>query len=90
MTWKVRGKGSPVTEVLESYNGDLYFIVEKHEDGQILCFARLYSMPDCAEWGWNDINYLFKAYGKLKLWPVTPENWPNINTYEPGLFEEVE
>ena len=78
----------PVLKILESFNGDLYFITEELENGEILCYARLYSMPEFAEWGWNDINYLKSVYGKYKLWEVTPENWDNINTYEDGLLNQ--
>jgi len=88
--WKVRGKGSKIIEVWESYNGDLYFISEKHQDGQILCYARLYSMPEFAEWGWNDINYLKEAYGQNKLWKVPERNWSNIDSYEDNLLVEVD
>lgn len=89
MSWKVKGEGSKVLEVWEAFNGDLYFIVEKHKDGQILCYARLYGMPEFAEWGWNDINYLKKEYGPNKLWPVPERNWGNIESYEKGLLVEV-
>jgi len=88
MVWKVKNYENEIIEVYESFNGDLYFIAEKHPDGEILCYARLYSMPDCAEWGWNDLTYLKKSYGKYRLWPVVKKNWPNINSYENGLFNE--
>ena len=86
---KVRGEGKEVIEVLESFNGDLYFITED-QDGAIFCFARLYSMPECAEWGYNYKQSLYEAYGKLHLWPVQKKNWGNINSYEKGLLVEVE
>jgi len=89
MVWKVKGNGSPVIDVWESYNGDLYFVTEYLEEGEIFCYVRLYSMPDCAEWGYSNINSLKETYGKHKIWKVVEENWPNLNTYEPGLFEEV-
>ena len=37
-------------EVYESFNGDLYFVTEKFDDANF-GYVRLYSMPDCAEWG---------------------------------------
>jgi len=87
--WKVKGKGDPVIEIWESYNGDLYFITEKNGD-EIFCYARLYSMPDMAEWGYNSIEYLKQQYGKYKIWKVPKENWGNINTYEEGLLVKME
>jgi len=89
MVWKIKGTGSPVIDVYETFNGDLYFIVEQN-GSEILCYARLYSMPDCQEWGWNDLNYLKSVYGKYKFWKVDPKNWENIDTYEKGLLVEVE
>lgn len=89
--WQVKGEGDPVLEVWESYNGDLYFITEIDKaTGDIFCYARLYAMPDFAEWGSNNINYLKGEYGKYKLWKVPVENWGNINTYEKGLLTEKE
>ena len=79
--WKVKGIGEPVIEIYESYNGDLYFITDKLDNGEIFCYARLYNMPEFAEWGYNDINYLKEQYGNKRLWKVSRENWPNINTY---------
>jgi len=71
VAWRVKGKGSPVIEVLESFNGDLYFITEKDPDtGDIFCYARLRSMPDMAEWGWSNINYLRESYGRYMIWNV--------------------
>ena len=90
MVWKIKNYDSEIIEIWEAFNGDLYFIAEKYPDGQILCYARLYSMADCQEWGWNDLNYLKKCYGQNRLWPVVKENWPNINSYEPGLLNEIE
>lgn len=87
--WKVHGEGDPVIEIYESYNGDLYFITEKLEDGDIFCYARLYHMPEFAEWGYNNINYLLNQYGRYKLWKVNKDNWPNINTYEKNLLMEA-
>jgi hypothetical protein len=84
--WFVKdSKESPVIEVWETLNGDLYFVVEKQGD-EMLCFARLYSMPQFAEWGWNQIEYLKEQYGSSKIWKVAKTNWGNINSYEKGLF----
>ena len=87
VTWKVKGEGDEVIEIWETYNGDLYFITEKDEEtGEIFCYARLYSMPQFAEWGYNNINYLKETYGKTKIWKVPKENWGLINSYEDGLL----
>ena len=89
--WKVKGEYDPVLEVWESYNGDLYFITEKDEEtGEIFMYARLYAMPQFAEWGSNNINYLREQYGCDKLWQVPRKNWPNIETYEKGLLMRVD
>jgi len=69
-----------IIRVLESFNGDLYFISEQRGD-EIMVYARLYTMPDCAEWGWNSEAYLHEAYGRYKLWDVKPGAWPNLTTY---------
>lgn len=87
--WKVRGEGEPVLEVRETFNGDLYFIVEKNGNGEIFCFARLYGMPEFAEWGYNNLNYLKKTYGENKIWKVPKQNWGLIRTYEKGLLVKV-
>lgn len=87
--WKVKGKGKPVIEVYETYNGDLYFIVDKETSGRVFLYARLYSMPQFAEWGVNNINHLKKEYGKNKIWLVSKKNWDNINSYEDGLLVRV-
>jgi len=85
--WKVKGEDDPVLEVWESYYGDLYFITKKNEEtGDVFLYARLYAMPEFAEWGWNNIDLLQEAYGKFKLWQVPKQNWPNIETYEKGLL----
>lgn len=73
-------KNVPIIRVLESFNGDLYFISEIKGD-EIYCYARLYSMPDCAEWGYNSLSGLRDAYGKYKLWDIPKRNWPNLFTY---------
>ena len=87
--WKVKGKGKAVKEVWESFNGDLYFITDKKPNGDIFCYVRLYSMPQFAEWGYNNINYLKSEYGKNMLWKVKKENWENIWTYEEGLLLKI-
>ena len=84
--WRIHGSGDPVIEVWESEKGDLYFITDKKDDGDIFCYARLYSMPQFAEWGYNNINYLQEGYGKYKLWLVPKHQWGNIGTYEKDLF----
>jgi len=89
--WFVNKHGvkKEIIEVWESFNGDLYFIAEKKKDGSIFCYARLYNMPEFAEWGYNNINYLQEQYGKNMIWKVKKENWENIDTYEKGLLETV-
>ena len=89
VNWKVEGEGENIIEVLESFNGDLYFIAEKEENGDIFCYARLYAMPEFAEWGYSNLLELNKSYGKNKIWSVKKANWGNINTYEQGLFVKV-
>lgn len=80
--------GKEIVRVLESFNGDLYFIAEENEDeiaeengDEILCYARLYAMPEFAEWGWNSLRYLQESYGPNKLWDVEKRNWPNLPSY---------
>lgn len=90
--WKVKPTEypdmEPVQTVYESYRGDLYFITE--QDGtEIFCYARLYSMPQYAEWGYNDIEALKSQYGEATLWEVPERNWNQINSYEDGLLVEV-
>ena len=87
--WKVKGRGNPVIEILESFNGDLYFIIEKLGHGEVFCYARLYHMAEFAEWGYNNIRILKEAYGENKIWRVPKENWCNINTYEKNLLMEA-
>ena len=85
------GVKKEIKEVYESFNGDLYFVAEQPDaDGCALGYARLYGMPDGAEWGILNIPYLLKTYGKYKLWVVKEENWTNINSYEKGLLEVIE
>ncbi len=89
MIWKVHGKGESVIEVWEDFYGDLWFVTEIEENGNRFGYARLYSMPDCAEWGCFNINHLRQQIGKNKIWKVSKKNWENINTYEEGLLVEV-
>ena len=90
----VGGRGKPAVwycpKCSKHFNGDLYFIAEKHKDGYALAYARLYSMPEFAEWGEINIPYLQKEYGTYKFWQVKKANWSNINSYEPNLFNHVE
>ena len=80
-----------IIRVLETFNGDLYFISEENGD-EIFCYARLYSMPEFAEWGFNSMNYLQSSYGRDKIWDVSKQNWSNLTTYKvEGLkFLELE
>jgi hypothetical protein len=73
-------RNTPIVRVLESFNGDLYFISEQKGD-EIFCYARLYAMPDSAEWGWNYLSELKRGYGSLKIWDVPRKNWSNLLTY---------
>ena len=90
--WKVKGQGEPVLEVWEDFYGNLWFITEKDIEGTSgLCYgyARLYSMPESAEWGSIFIPEIEEAVGKNMVWRVEKKNWSNINTYEDGLLVEV-
>jgi hypothetical protein len=48
-------------------------------------YARLYSMPQFAEWGTINRQEL---QDNPKVWQVDRQNWPNVNTYEEGLLVE--
>lgn len=87
--WKVHGEGKPVIEVWEDYYGDLWFVTEIEEDGYRFGYARLYSMPDCAEWGCFNIRHIKEQIGKHKVWQVPKDQWSNIETYEKGLLQQV-
>jgi len=90
--WKVKGQGDPVLEVWEDFHGNLWFITEKDiDDTTGLCYgyARLYNMPECAEWGSISIPEIQQAVGKNMVWKVEKEHWCNINSYEAGLLVEV-
>lgn len=73
-------KDTEIVRVLETFNGDLYFISEQTGD-EIFCYARLYSMPELAEWGYNTLSNLYESYGRYKLWDVKKPNWSNLTTY---------
>lgn len=84
------GVKNEIIKIYETYNGDLYFLTEKpNEEGYTLAYARLYAMPEFAEWGDINIPYLEsnQGYGKLKIWEVKKPNWHNINSYEKDLLE---
>ena len=84
-------KENEVLEILESFQGNLYFRTDEiEEDGTTFGYVRLYSMPDCAEWGCFNMNELKEVYGKNMIWPVKKINWKNINSYEENLLEMVE
>jgi len=90
MSWKIKGSGDTVKEVWEDLYGNLWFVTDSEAgDGDKFGYVRLYNMPDCAEWGYFNIEYLKQEIGEFKLWKVTKENWGNINTYEEGLLMEV-
>ena len=83
----IRGSETEIIEIFETFKGDLYFIAEYiNKEGDIFCYARLRSMPDCAEWGYNNINYLKRQYGHHMIWCVKKKDWGNIDTYEKGLL----
>lgn len=87
--WKVKGEGKPVKKILESFNGDLYFVTDE-ENGMSFGYARLYSFPRGAEWGSFSISHLKESYGKYKIWEVKKKNWSSINTYKEGLLQKIE
>ncbi len=66
--------------VLETFNGDLYFIAEQNGD-EIFCYARLYAMPEFAEWGHNLLSNLREQY-RGRIWDVPNRDWPNLTSYE--------
>lgn len=70
-----------IIRVLETFNGDLYFIVEENGD-EIFCYARLYSMKEFAEFGYNSLNALKSTYGKNMIWDVEKDHWQNLRTYQ--------
>lgn len=91
-TWKVQPEqwdiDNDVVEVWESMQGDLWLITETeyHRPGVAFGYARLYSMPQFAEWGSIDRKEL---QDNPKIWQVNRDNWGNINSYEDGLLVEV-
>jgi len=91
MPWKINGEGPEVLEVWEDFNGNLWFVSEHIDDDIKYGYARFYHMPDCAEWGTFSINEIKNAHHSPHMvWRVTKRNWPNIESYEKGLFVEVE
>ena len=74
-------KDTGIVRVLETFNGDLYFVSEQNGD-KIVCYARLYSMPEFAEWGYNSLKYLKSLYGSTKIWEVKRSSWSNLTTYK--------
>lgn len=87
MNWYVKDSESPVKEVWEDFYGNLWFVTEKcEEDDLYFGYARLYSMPEFAEWGYFLLEEIKEAVGKNKVWKVDPKYWSNINTYEEGLL----
>jgi len=91
-TWRVKPDTqsieSDIIEVWESMNGDLWFISELDyaQGGVAFGYARLYSMPQFAEWG--GINRAELQENPL-IWQVSRENWGNINSYEDGLLVQI-
>lgn len=85
--WYVNGNTDmgPVKEVWESMSGDLWFITEPN-GGTGFGYARLYSMPQFAEWG--TINRA-ELVSNSKVWQIDKKNWPNVNTYEDGLLQKA-
>ena len=91
MSWKIHGNGSDIIEVWEDFYGNLWFVAEETEDeGIYYGYARLYHMPDMAEWGYFSWNEIVEAVGQYKVWKVDKKNWCNINTYEDNLLVEVD
>lgn len=88
MSWKIHGEGKDIIEIWEDFYGDLWFVTDK-EGGIEFGYARLYSMPEMAEWGTFSIADIKSQVGEYKVWQVPRENWGNINTYEKGLIVEV-
>lgn len=69
-----------IVRVLESFNGDLYFIAEEDGD-EVFGYVRLYAMPECAEWGYSSLENLRRSYGANMIWDVKNRNWPNLPSY---------
>ena len=92
MAWKIKGEGSPIIEVWEDFQGNLWFVAEKEADGDICYgYARLYHMPEYAEWGSFSLKEIREAQrSPLMVWQVDKKNWSNIDTYENGLLVEVD
>lgn len=86
--WTLLDTDIDVMEVWESFNGDLFFLIEPIRGRPHIWWAyvRLYHMPQFAEFGTVDMKEVKEAYGNIKVWPVTKRNWSNINTYEDNLL----
>jgi len=89
MGWKVHGEGPDIVEIWESIRGDLWFISEHENEDIKFGFARLYSMPEFAEWGSFSLSEIKDAFKGLGVWKVEEKNWCNIVTYEDNLLVEV-
>ena len=89
MAWKIRGEGSDILEVWEDFYGNLWFVAEHIDEDIKFGFARLYNMPEFAEWGNFSIKEIKEAVGRNRVWKVTKQNWENINSYEKNLLVEV-
>lgn len=93
MKWIVKEyTNTEIEEVYEAFNGDLYFFSYPDENGDVVVYARLYSMPEFAEWGSGDKiakKHILNAYGS-GIWKVHKKNWGNLNSYEKELFNEVD
>jgi len=74
------GRDDAVVTVYESMNGDLWFVTDA-ETGY--GYARLYAMPQFAEWGYLNVDELEQ---NPRVWPVRRDNWQNITTYEDDLL----
>jgi len=90
MGCKVKGKGNDVKEIWEDFYGNLWFVTEDEGNGNKFGYVRLHNMPDCAEWGCFNMDYIKSEIGEHKVWQVTKCNWLNVNTYEEGLLVEVD
>jgi len=84
----IKNSKSEVIEVWEDFFGNLWFTTEILEDGIRFGYARLYHMPEFAEWGTFDIDEIKNAVGRNMVWQVKKKDWPNIDSYEKGLLVE--
>jgi hypothetical protein len=74
------GRDDAVKRVYESMQGDLWFVTDTNAG---YGYARLYAMPQFAEWGYLNVDELER---NPKVWPVKRQNWVNITSYEDGLL----